>query len=146
MANLVEDGVDVLQNLIDGHGVHFAAVVITGLDGLFEVEAGSLGGKGVCDGVASALLLLHPGETGPGDPDGAAADVEANIDGIGMAGGDGDDVGGPAAMQDFPAPAVGGVEIFVHNSFQRRAFWAEAHPRCDYVGLVPVVKPAGLTR
>ncbi len=115
VADFMEDGVDLSEDLVDGHGVHLAAVVITGLDGFLEVAAGGLSGEGVGDDVAGALFVLDPGETGHGDPDGALIDVEADIHRVGVAGGDSDNVGFPASVKVFAGPAVGGVEIFVHN-------------------------------
>jgi hypothetical protein len=85
--------------------------------------AGGLRGERVGDGVAGAFLLLDPGKAGHSDPDGAVVDVKTDVDSVGMAGGDGDDVGLPAAVQHFSAPAVGGVEIFVHGLFSVEHFW-----------------------
>ena len=50
-------------------------------------------------------------------------DIVADIDRVGVAGGDGDDSAFPAAVQVFAGPAVGDVEIFVHTvslSFRAR--------------------------
>ena len=112
---LVEDDVEVGEDLVDGHGVHFAAVIVAGLDGLLEVVTGDLRGEGVGDDVAGALFLLDPCGARHGNPNGTAVDVEANIDGVGMAGGDGDDISGPAAAEGFSGPAVGNAKVFVHG-------------------------------
>lgn len=119
MAGFVEDGVDVFEHFVDGHGVHFASVIVAGFDGLLEVAAGALGGKRVGYDVAGAFFLLNPGEAGHGDPDGAAVHVEANVDGVGVAGSDGDDIGCPAAVEGIAGPAVGYEKVFVHGYFQR---------------------------
>src|SRR5258708_32288393 len=88
-ARFSDDGIGVLEDLFDGHGVHLAAVVVAGLDGVLEVAAGGLGGEVVGDDVAGAALLLDPGEVGHGDPDGLAVDGEADVGGVGVAGGGG---------------------------------------------------------
>jgi hypothetical protein len=122
VAGFVEDGVDLFENFFDGHGVHLAAVVVAGLDGLLQIAAGGLGGERVGDGVAGAFLLLNPGKAGHGDPHSTVVDVETDVDGVGMASGDGDNVGLPAAVENFAAPAVGGVEILVHGFFSVEHF------------------------
>jgi hypothetical protein len=101
-AGLLDDGVGVVEDLVDGHGVHLAAVVVAGLDGLLEVAAGDLGGEVVGDDLAGAALLLDPGEVGHGDPDGLAVDGEADVGGVGVAGGDGDDGALPGAVEGSP--------------------------------------------
>jgi hypothetical protein len=114
VAHLVDDGGDVLEDLGDGHGVHLAAVIVAGLDGLLEVAACCLGGEIVGDDLAIALLLLDPGDVRHGYPDGFAVDGKADIGGVGMARGDGDDGALPDAVQRLCSPAVDGYEIFVH--------------------------------
>ncbi len=116
-ASLFDDGVGVFQNLINGHGVHLATVVVTGLNGVLKVAAGGLRGQVVGDDVAGAALLLDPGQVWHGDPDRAAVDGEADIGGVGMAGGDGDDGSLPFAVQVFTGPAVGYLEVFIHDWF-----------------------------
>ena len=48
-ASLLNDGIGVLQNLINSHGVHLTTVVVAGLNGVLEIAAGSLGGLGEGD-------------------------------------------------------------------------------------------------
>src|SRR6059058_3030134 len=69
----------------------------------------------ITDYLAGAALLLDPSKVGHGDPDGAAVDLKANVGSVGMAGGDGDHGSLPLAMQFFPGPAVGYLEVFVHG-------------------------------
>ena len=45
VSGLAQDSFHLLQNLFDGHGIHFAAVVVAGLDGLLQVAAGDLRGQ-----------------------------------------------------------------------------------------------------
>ena len=105
------------ENLVDGHGVHFAAIVVAGLDGVLQVASGGLGGEVVGDDVACAVLLLDPGEIWHGDPDGTAVDGKADIGGVGVACGDGDDGSLPFAVEVFACPAVGHFEVFIHGWF-----------------------------
>jgi hypothetical protein len=46
---------------------------------------------------------------------GVAVEVEADIDGVGVACGDGDDGALPAAVEIFAGPAVSYMEILVHG-------------------------------
>ncbi len=48
------------ENLVDGHGVHLAAVVIARLDGMLQVAASGLGGEVVGDDMAGAALSARP--------------------------------------------------------------------------------------
>src|ERR1039458_10615267 len=86
-------GVEVVEDLGDGHGVDLAAGVAAFFDDLLEVAAGDLRGELVGNDLAGALLLPGPGVQRQGDPHGAAVDVEAAVDGVGGAGGGGDDGG-----------------------------------------------------
>src|ERR1700733_3234184 len=134
-ASLFDDRVGVLEDLINGHGIHFATVIVAGLDSVLQVATSGLRREIVGDDVASAVLLLDPGLVGHGDPDGAVVDREANISGVGMAGGDCDDGPLPLAAEVFAGPAVGHSEVFIHGLFQLSSpglGWArltlEAHP------------------
>ena len=98
-ARLFDHRVCVFEHLFDGHGVHLAAVVVAGLDGVLEIAARGLGGEIVGDDVAGAALLLDPGKVGHGDPDGLAVDGEADVCGVGVARGDGDDGSLPVAVE-----------------------------------------------
>src|SRR5271154_288842 len=71
-ACLFDDGVGVLEDLVNSHGVHLAAVIVAGLDGVLEVAASGLGSKVVGDDVAGAAFLLDPGQVWHGDSHGAA--------------------------------------------------------------------------
>ena len=115
-SGLDQDCFQMFEDFLDGHRVHLAAGVVAFFDQALEIVACDLGGEIVGDDFASALLLLDPGEAGHGDPHRFAVHVESHIDGIGMARGDGYDVGFPAAMKIFAGPAVGYVEVFVHDS------------------------------
>jgi hypothetical protein len=117
-ANLFDDCVGVFEDLVDGHGVHLAAVVVAGLDGVLEIAAGGLGGEVVGNDVAGPTLLFDPGEVGHGDPDGATVDGEADIGGVGVARGDSDDSSLPLTVEVFAGPAVGHLEVFIHDWFQ----------------------------
>jgi hypothetical protein len=116
-AGLFDDGVGVFQNLIDGHGVHLATVVVTGLNGVLKVPAGGLGSEVVGDDIAGAALLLDPGQVWHRDPDRAAVDGEADIGGVGVPGGNRDDGSLPFAVQVFAGPAVDYIELFIKDYF-----------------------------
>src|SRR5882757_6096176 len=129
-SGFVEDGIDVIENLIDGHGVHLAAVVVAGLDGRLEVASSGLSGEVVGDDLAVAALLLDPRSIGHGDPDRAAIDGEADIGGIGMAGSDGDDGSLPHDTEGLLGPAVRYFEVFIHGfSLVQRWGWGKATAR-----------------
>ena len=112
-----DNGVGVLEDLVDGHGVHLATVVVSGLDGVLKVPASGLGSQVVGDNVTGAASLLDPGQVWHGDPDGTAIDGKTDVSGIGVAGGDGDDGSLPFAVKGFAGPAVGYLEVFIHGWF-----------------------------
>ncbi len=84
---------------------------------MLEVAAGGLGGQVIGDSVAGAAFLLDPGQVWHGNPDRATIDGEADIGGVGMAGGDGHDGSLPFAVEIFAGPAVGYLEVFIHGWF-----------------------------
>src|ERR1700678_2884625 len=94
----VDYGVEVGEDFFDGHGVDLGAGVVAFADDLLEIAAGDLCGELIGDDFAGALLLFDPGGGGHGNPHGTAVDIEADVDGVSVARGDGDDVGLPAAM------------------------------------------------
>src|ERR1700722_15773360 len=102
------------QDLRNRHGVDFAPGVIAFFYQLFEVATGNLDSKLVGNHFAGALLLLEPRSAGQGDPHGFPVHVETYIHRVGVTRGYCHNVGLPRAVQVFPAPAVGHMEIFVH--------------------------------
>lgn len=116
LLNLGNDGVKMIEDLRHAHGVDLARGVVALFDELLEVAAGNLHGELVGDNFARALLLLHPCGAGQRDPHWPLVHIEAHIHSIGVARGDGDNVGLPAAMQVFAAPAISDVEFLVHAS------------------------------
>jgi hypothetical protein len=109
-----DDGIEVSQGLFNRDGIHLADGVVALFNQLLEVAAGDLNRDAVGDDLAGALLLLDPGGAGQSNTHGATVDVEADIHRIGVAGGDGHNVGSPLAVEVFAGPAVGHVEVFVH--------------------------------
>ena len=81
----------------------------------FIVE-GDLRREVVGDDLAGALFLFVPGRGRQSNAQGASIDLEANIDGIGVAGGDGYHVRLPATVQIFAGPMIGCVEVLVHGT------------------------------
>jgi hypothetical protein len=116
-AGFLDDGIGVFEHLLDGHRVHLAAVVVTGLDGMLEVTPGSLCGEIVGDDVAGTALVLNPGQVGHGDPDGLAVDGKSDVGGVCVPRGDGDDGPLPEAVELFPGPTVGHFKVFIHDCF-----------------------------
>jgi uridylate kinase len=112
--DFLQNGFEVREHLIHGEGVHLPAIVIAALDGLLQIAAGNLRGQAVGDGAAGTALILRPGWMRQCDPNRAARDVKADIYGVGMARGNGNDVGLPDTMQILAAPAVGGMEVLIH--------------------------------
>jgi hypothetical protein len=135
-----DDGVKVRKHFRNGDGIDLAAGVVAFFDQLFEVTAGNLGGKLVGDDLPRALFLFEPRGAGQSDPHGSAIHVKSHVDGIGVAGGDGHNVGLPRAVQVFAAPAIGHMEVFVHtpsvSSLLRRGklgdhlWWTLFFPHC----------------
>jgi hypothetical protein len=115
IAGFGDDCGDVLEDLVDAHGVDFAAVVVAAGDGVLEEAAGGLGGEVVGDDLAVAALLLDPSEVRHGDPEGFAVDGEADVGGVGMAGGDGNDGALPDAVEGFGGPTIDRYEVFIHD-------------------------------
>ena len=97
-----------------GHGVDFAERIVAFFDELLEMAASDLCRELIGDDFAGAFLLLDPSSARQGDPHGAAVYVEANVDSVGVARGDGHDGAFPAAVQILAGPAVGDVKILVH--------------------------------
>src|ERR1700678_302226 len=114
-SGFADHGVGVLEDLVDGHGVHFAAVVVAGFDGASEIAARGLRGEIVGDDEAGLTLHLDPGEIGHRDPDRTAVDGESDVGRVGVTRGDGDDSSLPGAMERFRGPAIIDGEVFVHG-------------------------------
>jgi hypothetical protein len=110
--------IEMIQYLFDAHCVHLAAVVIAGLYDLLDVTSRNLSGKRIGDYVASALFLLYPCMAGHGDPHRTAADVKPDIDSVGVASRNGDDVPDPAAVQIRAGPAILHLKVFVHGNLK----------------------------
>src|SRR5579884_3964044 len=94
------------EGIGDGEGVHFAAAVFARFDGPFQVVTGNVDGERIGDDVAGALVVLDPGGMRERDPDGASVGEELDVDGVGVAGGDGDDECLVGAVNVLISPAV----------------------------------------
>jgi hypothetical protein len=109
------DGIDVVESLLNREGVHLATKAFARLEGLLQIMAGDFDGERIGDHLASLILVFDPGGMRQRDPDGAAVDQEFYVDGIGVAGGDGDDQRLINAVHILVGPAVGGVEVLIHG-------------------------------
>ena len=118
-----EGGVQMLHGLGDGEGIHFLAGVFAGFDGGFEVVASDLDGERVGDDFAGASLVFLPGAVRECDGDRLAIGEEFDIDGVGVAGGDGYDQPLIEAVDVGFGPAVLGVEVVEHG--EKYSGWGE---------------------
>lgn len=105
----------ILDRLVDGKRVNFAADALAGLERGFQVVSGDFDGEFVGDHPASAVLIDLPRGQGQSDGDRASAHQEVDVDRIGVARGDGHDQRLVDAVQFLPAPAIGGAKAFVHK-------------------------------
>jgi hypothetical protein len=81
--------------------------------------AGDFFGQGIGDHFAGALLVFDPGGMGKSDGDGVAIDQEVDVDGIGVASGEGYDQALVEAVDRLFGPAVGGGEVCEHRNWRR---------------------------
>ena len=109
------DGVEVGESLVYGERAHFLSEAVSGFKRLLEVVSGNFDGECVGDHLAGALVVFNPSGMRECNPYGTPVDEEFEIDGIGMAGRDGDDQGLVDAVDFFLGPAIDGFEIFVHD-------------------------------
>jgi hypothetical protein len=116
-ASFFYDGAGVFENLIDRHGVHLPAIVVTGLDGVLQIPPGCLSRKIIRNDVAGTTLLFDPRQVRHRDPDGSVVDGEADVGGIGMPRRDSHHRPLPNAVKVFSGPAVGYFEVFIHDCF-----------------------------
>src|SRR5215469_1826174 len=81
-----DDSFEMLQSLIDGKGIHFAADAFAGLERLFQVMPGNRDGERVGDHFSRALVVFDPGRVRKGNPDSAAIHQELYIHRVGVTG------------------------------------------------------------
>jgi len=112
---LVNNSREVGEGFVDAKGVELAMGIKSLSYELLQMSARDLCGEGVGDDFAGAEFLLDPGFIGEGDPHGATVNVETDVGGIDVAGGDGDYGGFPCAVKLFVGEGVGDGEFFVHG-------------------------------
>ena len=72
------------QRFLDRERVHVPAQTLAGLQRSFQIMAGNLDGERIRDGLAAALLVLHPRRVRQGDPDDSSIDQKLDVDGVGV--------------------------------------------------------------
>jgi hypothetical protein len=108
------DGVQVGEDLSNRKSEELARGVEPFFNALFQVAAGNLDSELIGENFSAAVLLRGPGGAGKSYEDGFAIDVEADIDGVCMASGNGHKGAVPAARQGFAGKAIGDGKVFVH--------------------------------
>ena len=88
------------ESLVYGERAHFLSEAVAGFKRLLEVVSCNFDGECVSDHLAGTLVVFNPGGMRKSDPYGTHVD-EIEIDGIGMAGRDGDDQGLVDAVNFF---------------------------------------------
>ena len=114
-SELLHNRVEMGQSLLNPERMDLAAGLDSFFQGLLEVVSGDLHRQGIAKLLASALLVLRPRGMWERDPNRLAVYQKFDIHGIGMPGGDGYDQRLIDAMDLFPRPALGGVEVIVHG-------------------------------
>jgi hypothetical protein len=116
-ANFLKYFVQMFETLINRKRVHLPPVLIAaGLNEILQVMTGNLNGQRISNDSSSALLIFHPGRMGQGDPYWMPIDQEFDVNGIGMASGDGNNESLVKAMKLLAGPAIGYVKVIVHFS------------------------------
>src|ERR1051326_2330780 len=114
-AYFLQDCIQISESFLHRQRIHLASVLIrSGFDRRFQEAPGGLDCQRVCNHPARALLVLHPCWMRQSDPDGTPAHEKLDVDGVGMAGGYGDNQGLVHAVQLLSGPAVCGVKVLVH--------------------------------
>src|SRR5579871_3503620 len=107
--------VEVLQGFLHGQRVHVTADAFARLQRSLEVMAGDFYGERVGNVSAGALFVFHPRGMRQRDPNPAPVNQKLVVDGVSVAGGDGDDLRLIDAVDLFSRPAVRYGEILKHS-------------------------------
>lgn len=103
------------ERLIHRKRIHFPAMLIGArLDGCLQKMSGSLRSQRIRNYPPCALVVFHPCWMRQSDPYRTPADKKLYVNGIRVAGGNGDNQGLINAMQLLSGPAVGSVKVLVH--------------------------------
>src|ERR1019366_3078847 len=86
---LRHDSFQVLESLIDGKRIHFAAQTFARFQRRLQKMACDFLRQGVCDRPPGAVLVLDPGRVWQGNPYRASVDQELDVHRISVASGDG---------------------------------------------------------
>jgi len=109
------DCIKVVQRLGDGERVHFASPIFAGFDRPLQVVSGDLDRQRIGDDLASALVVFNPGSVGQSDPYGTTVGKKLDVDGVGVARGNGDNKRLINAVDLFTGPAVVNAKVSVHR-------------------------------
>src|SRR5580700_8021672 len=80
-----------LKSLLNRQRIHLAAESFASFQRGFQEMPGDFFRQRIRDHLSGALLELHPGWMRQSDPDRSSADEKLDVDGISMAGSDGND-------------------------------------------------------
>src|ERR1039458_9855652 len=103
------------QRLLNRERVHLAAQTFASRERGLQVMPGNFYGQRIRDGLARALLVLHPRRVAQRHPNRFSVDQKLDVDGIGVTRGDGHDHRLIHAMNLLFGPAVGSGEISKHR-------------------------------
>src|SRR5690242_6912368 len=95
--------------------MHFAAAILSRLDGLFKEVPGDFNGQRIRNDPARTAVVLNPGRMRQCDPHRLAIDEKFNVDGVGMSSSNGHNESLIQTMDLLPGPAVNGMEVCVHG-------------------------------
>jgi len=104
-----------IEGLLHGQSVHFAAAVLAGFNSPLQIMTRNLDGHRICDYLARLVGVFDPRGMRKSDPYRPVADHELDVDSVGMSRGNGDDQRLILAVELRAAPLVGGVEVVIHN-------------------------------
>lgn len=104
-----------IERLLNGERVHFAAQPFTGFNRRFQIMAGYFYGQRIGNRIAGAFFVFHPRRERQSYPNGFSIGQELDIDRIGVPRGHGNNERLVDAVNRFLGPAIGDGEIFKHR-------------------------------
>ena len=107
-------GIKMREGLLDGERIHVLSKAVAVFKRGLQKMASDFDGESVSEHLAGAIVVFHPGGKRKRDPDRMTVGEEFQIDGIGVARGDGNDERLVDAMDFLFRPAIEGLEVLVH--------------------------------